>query len=490
MNKLFCFYLIGCFFISLIVCASAIPAESLFDSDDDMIFESDEGSQFESDTGIEFEDEAFIDDDRVYSEDDVFLEDKNTKKDDHSKHWYDHQILKDSRFTLGYEFSNNLLINPSFVTHDTYIRSEIKTLLTKNLFFQFDGRSNCYFDNDHRTQALNKNIFIDTHLRELFFQTGFGQFNITLGRQIVVWGKADTQIITDIISPRDHSDFIFIKLEDSRIGQLMLSSDMFTRWGNIFFFISPKPLTDKAPEKNTQYDIDIPGMDDVIIIDDKLTYADTEYGIRWKQNLGKMDLSLMAGYFYDNTFIYHFTDFDVVQRKPIINKIYHSYEMVGIAASYISGAYLYKIEAAFKNRLSFQHMNVSNMDIQAIEKDIVDLGVGMEYNANGRYQISAEISNRFIPGNTENLLFTKNNSTSIYTTFTKDFYHETFTFEHMFFYHVQEQNNFHQLRLSHRITDNFQMISSCTFFSMKDKDSLLWFYRNEDRLSVELRYFF
>ena len=478
----------------MIACSSSANAKSMFDSDDDMIFEPDDSSQIESDVNLdfnsEFDDDAIIDDNAVFNDDVLFEEEESTKTIEGTDLWYHHQILKDSRFTLGYEFSNNLVMKPSFVTHDTYLRSEIQTLLTDHLFFQFDGRINCFFDNDHRTQAKNKSILIDSNLRELFIQTGFGQFNITFGRQIDVWGKADTQIITDIVSPRDNSDFIFIKLEDSRFGQLMLSSDIYTQWGNLFIFVSPKPLTDKEPEKETQYYIEIPGMDQVMIIDDNLTYADTEYGIRWQQNLGKIELSLMTGYFFDNTSVYHFSGIDFVQRKLIIEKIYHSYELIGMAASYVSGGYLYKIEAAFKNRMSFQIVDSVNFDIGSVEKDIVDLGFGVEYNANGRYQISGELSNRFIPGKAEDLLFTNKNSTSIYTTFTKDFFNETLAFEYMFFYHVQEKNNFHQFRLTNDITDNFQMISSCAFFSIKDKESLLWFYRNEDRLTVEFRYYF
>jgi len=493
MNNLFFYPIIVFLLITLIAFSASTHAQSIFDSDDDLIFEPDENSHVLSDerfdTDSAFDDDAIIDDDAVFSDEVLFQEERQTKNE-HADSWYHNQILKDSRFTLGYDFSNNLALKPSFVTHDTYLRSEIQTLLTDKLFFQFDGRTNLLFDNDHRTQAHNKSIFINSNLRELFFQMGFDQFNITVGRQIVVWGKADTQIITDVVSLRDNSDFIFIKLEDSRFGQLMLSSDIYTQWGNLFIFVSPKPLTDNEPDQDTQYYIEIPGLDQIIIIDDKPTYADTEFGIRWKKNWDKIDLSLMAGYFFDNTSIYHFSRIDLVQRKPIIEKIYHPYEMIGMAASYVSGAYLFKIETAYKNRLSLQKVDAVNFDIGAIEKNIVDIGLGIEYNANGRYQISGEISNRFIPGATNHLIFTNKDSTSIYTTFTKDFLNDTLMLEYIFFYHVQEQNNFHQFRLTHDITDNFQMISSCTFFSMKDKESLLWFYRNEDRLSVTFQYYF
>jgi len=479
--------------IAFLFLTSATLAISPFDSGDDIIFEPDETLPFDSVTNLDakFDDDAILDDDDdLFSDEVLFQEETFISKKDSADNSYYKNFLNDSRFTFAYEFSNNLVMKPSFINHCTYLRTEIKTLLFDNLFFQFDGQTNSYFDNDHRAQARNKNIFIDSNLRELFFQIGFGQFNMTFGRQIVVWGKADTQIITDVVSPRNNSDFIFIQLENSRFGQLMLSSDIYTRWGNFFIFVSPEPLTDREPDQGTQYYIEIPGLNQIIFRDDKPTWVDKEFGIRWKQNLGKIDLSLMAGHFFDNTSIYHFSEIDDVKRKPIVEKTYHTYEMIGLAASYVSGAYLYKIETAFKNRMSFQIVDMKYFNIGAVDKDIIDLGFGVEYNANGRYQVSGEISNRFIPGSTEDILYTDKNSTSIYSTFSKDFYNEILAFEYIFFYHLQEQNNFHQFRVTHDITDNFQMIVSCAFFSMKDKDSLLWFYRNEDRLSVAFRYYF
>jgi hypothetical protein len=121
----------------------------MFDSDDDMLFDLDENKQIKSETNSEphssFDDDPLIDDDAVFGDTDDFQDDESAAKDNP----YYEQLLKDARFTLGYAFSNNLRVKPSFVTHETYLRSEIQTLLSENLFFQFDGRLNYFFDTAH-----------------------------------------------------------------------------------------------------------------------------------------------------------------------------------------------------------------------------------------------------------------------------------------------------------------------------------------------------
>ena len=57
------------------------------------------------------------------------------------------------------------------------------------------------------------------------------------GKQIVVWGKADAAVVTDIMSPRDLTELVFTSLEDARLGQQMLILDHFSansQWSVVF----------------------------------------------------------------------------------------------------------------------------------------------------------------------------------------------------------------------------------------------------------------
>ncbi|MBF0452114.1 MAG: hypothetical protein HQK75_15540 [Candidatus Magnetomorum sp.] len=454
--------------LSFNYCISVLHASSSFDSDD-TLFDQEETTLFESEASS-------------WIEDDVL---RNQEKENPSL--FQRIFLKDSRFTLGHEFSFGLNLKPDAITNNTYIRQELQTLLHDTLFLQCDARLRVMFENDHRAEAQKKDLLTESSLRELYLQLGFENFSIKLGKQIVIWGKADTGIITDVVSPRDTSDFIFIRLEDSRFGQTMLSSTVYTDFGRYFFFIAPKPLTDKEPDEGTRYYIPFQGL--FIMEEIKPENADIEYGSRWEKTFGKTDVSLMTGRFFSNTGIYQFSGIDFFSRKPRLQKKYHAYEMIGMAASHVKDSFLFKIEAAYKRNYSLQGLNFSDW-VFPEQKNLMDVSVGTEYNANDRYQVSVELAHRHINGNMKGLPFDKKNSTTLYCIITKNFFNQTVNTEYLFYYHIQESNAFHQLRLTRDVTDNFQIITSFAFFDSQDDQSLLWFFKDEHRLTVDINYYF
>ncbi len=58
---------------------------------------------------------------------------------------------------------------------------------------------------------------IDFKLGELYAEYGWDMFDFRIGRQIIAWGKADGIQITDIICPKDYTEFIGSDYKDSRV---------------------------------------------------------------------------------------------------------------------------------------------------------------------------------------------------------------------------------------------------------------------------------
>lgn len=400
------------------------------------------------------------------------------------------ELLKDSRFTLGYELSLGTASGPEVITNNFYVRQETQALFLNNLFFKFDGRVLLLSGNDHRAEAEDRDVAVEEHLREFYIQAGFERFSIRLGKQIVVWGKADTAVITDVVSPRDNSDFIFIKLEDSRLGQMMLSTDIYTSCGNLFFFLSPEPLTDREPDRDTRYYREFLERDAFTVNTEELSFSHVEYGARWEKTFGKTDLSLMAGRFFSNGAVYDFSgSLDSSSGKQLINETFIPYKMAGMAASHAKGNYLLKVESAFKKDFALQGVDGLQRYVPE-KKDLFDISLGTEYNANEKYRLSLELSHRYIPGGMAHIPLYDKNSTACYFTFVKDFLNQTLTFEYMFFHHIQEQNAFHHFRLTRDVTDNFQVMGSWAFFNIQDNSSTLWPYKEEDRFTMEMKYYF
>lgn len=397
-------------------------------------------------------------------------------------------FLHQSDVTLGHSVSLATDPGTKTITNHSFLRYEFETLFQENLFFRFDGKATARWESDHRARAEGCHVKMDTGIRELYMQAGFDNFNIALGKKIVVWGKADTAIVTDVVSPRDLSDFIFTRIEDARIGQFMASAEIFTGIGNFFIFLSPDPSTDILPDPGTRYFRPLPGIDNYEFYPDALSEKDIETGIRYSRTMGQTDISIMAGWFYENTGIYVASD-SIDGIKPALYFNHSPYAMYGAAFSTARGSFIYKGEMAFKKDFPLQGFDESS-GYQKFQAHVIDAAAGIEFNANGEYQMSLECSNRHVYDISPGDILNSEDSTMAYYTFTKDFFNQTLMVEYMFFYHIQDHDMFNHFRLTYDYSDSIQMEAGYTFFNIHDDNGRLSPYKNEDRISFEIRYYF
>lgn len=95
-----------------------------------------------------------------------------------------------------------------FIQQETWLRLELqKGLEGASLFVDLDLRY------DHLYQTEPK-----MDLREAYIEISLGPFDLRIGKQIVVWGRADEFNPTDFINPEDYREFLFLNKADRKIG--------------------------------------------------------------------------------------------------------------------------------------------------------------------------------------------------------------------------------------------------------------------------------
>jgi hypothetical protein len=398
-------------------------------------------------------------------------------------------FLNDSKFTLGYKTSHGTEHETKIIDNSFYLHFEYKTLSDQNIFFKFDGKTSIHPESDHIADAKGQDLFIDGSVREAFFQTGYGNYSFKIGQQLSVWGKSDIAAITDVVSPRDNSQFIFTRLEDARIGQIMFSGNIFLNDANAYIFISPFPKTDIKPDSNSRYDKLSAVLDPFLVKPDKPGFGDFEYGLKIDKRFSKTDVSIMAGHFYSNMALLNYGGYKE-NLKAVMQEIYPEYQLAGTALEHAWQSCLFKMELAFKNQFPLQGINPESLYIFE-KKDVFDSAFGIEYNANDKYQMHFEISNRYIFSNTSGLLpGTDKNSSIFYYTFTKKFLNQALDFEYIFSYDIRYQSRFHYFRITYDLTDDIEILTEYAFLNAHDENSLMWLYRHEDRIGLELKYYF
>ncbi|MBT4836724.1 MAG: hypothetical protein HON94_05200, partial [Methylococcales bacterium] len=204
------------------------------------------------------------------------------------------------RFTFAHEIgyhpdnTNKLPVNRSS------LRLEWEHLITQQIFFRFDAKMAYDFAYDHHQYpvATTQNYRFQKKIREMYFQSTHQKISVKIGKQILVWGEADGAIVTDIISPRNLTEFIFQPIEDTRIGQIMLTIDYFSHNHHWTLLLNPDRKTNQFALPGHEYALFNPLQNNPLINltkeqTPKTSLSDMEVGLRWKKTFSGHDVSFM-----------------------------------------------------------------------------------------------------------------------------------------------------------------------------------------------------
>lgn len=267
-----------------------------------------------------------------------------------------HDLMANAALELGYQVSHGMEGETGLITHYGWLGLETETLAANRYFIRFDGKLSVIPASDHRTRAKNRRILTDEFLREFYVQRSFEHASFSLGRRIIVWGKTDTSAITDIVSPRDLSWFVFVEIKDARKGQFMATATVYHDLFNTFLFISPDPAVSTLPASGTRYDRPLSVQQDAVVRKHDPAWGDVELGIRCFGTFSRLDLAFIAGRFHVNTPV-----FSSLQTQPdsvlVLGEQYPRFYMVGMAAALVKNNVLLKYELAVKKDFPLQEFD-------------------------------------------------------------------------------------------------------------------------------------
>ena len=64
-------------------------------------------------------------------------------------------------------------------------------------------------------------------MREVYMDIFFESIDLRIGKQQIIWGKADGVFITDIISPKDLREFLLPDFDEIRTGVTAVKADYY-----------------------------------------------------------------------------------------------------------------------------------------------------------------------------------------------------------------------------------------------------------------------
>ena len=257
-------------------------------------------------------------------------------------------------------------------------------------------------------------------LNEAYYRYSGEIWDISVGRQVIVWGQADGFKLTDVLSARDSSEFIAFSGDDARLPsdsiRLRFFHDLFTFEAIAVPFFTPNKLPRFGFEdgaKNGLYYIDTPNFYDTktplgsIPIQYTKTesekpkmFTDTEAAARFSFFLPGIDFSVSGFYGWDknprfvksgyakkglfNPAGTHHPLLNPYVPKELhtnLNEEYYRIGMAGIDAAIPAGDVTIRLETAWVGGRYFEPKNLlTEKSVNDLKKQTPD-DVTLEFNA-------------------------------------------------------------------------------------------------------------
>ena len=284
-------------------------------------------------------------------------------------------------FSQEIQFSGNLSANAGlglpytensyeFVLGEMKAQGEVsvfgqKSSLYANGFLIFDALKN----HSNSLDFVSGNEKLGGSVREAWFDYTDDFWAIRIGRQISAWGKADGICVTDVLCPKDSTQFAAATYSESRLGinaaRLSLKNETYALDAYWIPFFTPAalPLSKGSPLKEVLFG-KINFSDDDITLP-KLKLKNGEYAAKLSAYWRLLDVSLYTFYgFDDEPFVSYSLALDGSAK---LSGNYKKMLMFGSDAVIPLGQTALRLEAAFFPRRHFGTTAESQMS--SLKKD-------------------------------------------------------------------------------------------------------------------------
>ena len=333
--------------------------------------------------------------------------------------------------------------------------------------------------------ALDDNL--DISLRQGYMDIYFDNFDLRIGKQQIIWGKADGVFITDVISPRDLSEFILPDFEEIRIGTNAIKFDYYL--GNSTFEAVWIPTFESTilPEENSIWAPKMPNFPMPVNYDYTYTevenkLSESEIAFKYSYLGSAIDFELMAAYMWDDNPAMHI--FLQPDSTLLIKPEYHRLPLAGASFSKAVGGAVIRGEAAyyFEKRFAAEDLTFNRVK----DKDYAHYLIGYDHNWFGM-NVSFQFIQEYILDYENDISNDEFTSTMTFLV-TEDFLRETLRLEFFSYYGINNEDALLRPKISYDLADGFEVQLGANIFVGEEGN--FGQYDENDMLFMKVRYDF
>lgn len=337
---------------------------------------------------------------------------------------------------------------------------------------------------------------IDFRFREIYMDMYFKNFDLRIGRQQIVWGKADGAFITDIVSPLNLTEFLLPDFDEIRTGVEAVKFDYYKGNSTLevigipVFTPTERPANGSIWYKQPEFPV-VPTFDwskSKI----KPSLENSELFMKYSALTSNIDFEIMGGYTWDDNPAMHVhKQIDMTSGFPVLTGLnitpeYHRLYVGGGSFSTEIKGLILRGEAAYYNGKYFQTEDPLATDA-LVQKDYLHYLVGLDFNIK-----DVKLSTQFIQ---EAILdYDKNmQNKEIENTMTflarYDMFRETLHLELFSYIGLTNNDALIRPKISYDFDDSFSILLGSNIF-IGDESGRFGQYKDNSMAYVKLKYSF
>lgn len=329
-------------------------------------------------------------------------------------------------------------------------------------------------------------------LREAYIDLYFKSMDIRLGKQQIIWGKADGVFITDVVSPKNLREFLLPEFEEIRMGITSAKIDYYLGNNTFELVWVPEFVPTQLPDKESiWFPRQFPEIANIDRSEKDInpSIENSEVFFKYSRLSANFDLELMAGYMWDDDPAMHKEPFMNPQTGMLdslaIHPKHHRIAMGGGSFSTDLGGIVLRGEGAFYHDKYFALNSFSDAD-GMIKKDYAHYLVGFDFDIAG-----AKISTQFIQEaifNYEDAL-QQEQFTNTMTFLAKDeFLRDKLTLEFFMYYGFENSDALIRPTATYEVARGVNLITGANLFT--GTEGRFGQYNKNDMVYFKLRYDF
>ena len=342
--------------------------------------------------------------------------------------------------------------------------------------------------------AMHNNVITSNtgiELREAYMDYQAEKWDLRVGRQIIIWGKADGLAITDIISPKDYTEFLARDFDDIRLPVDALRGRLLFDRANIEFLWLPVFKPAILPPSGTPWIFQRSFPDKVRTefddpIEPDLSLKNSELAGKVSFYLSGIDFAISAFYTWDDLPAAHRTttsedDSTLVHYHPE----HHRLTFVGAEFSMPRGDFVLRGESAFYKGRYFEPEDVCSEKM--FKRNVLNWMIGLDWTPGSDWMLIAQFADDFILDYDQVI---KDDKHTMLATLhiSKKLFRQTLELSTMSYFGINEKDYFVRTNIDYALTDELHLLLGCDLFF--GDEGMMGQYDDNDEVWMKAKYSF